>query len=202
MRHCAIAELPIDAKRPRAGIFLQAHGVYMQLETDCLFVAFCRRRSSEPATSDPKMVNPHTESQEEKAEIEHVDHSTDVVQDDAFYEGAPEPTLTLKVYLAMSVSALTRDALHVVVTCAEQFTLERVVRCHHRPLSCSTLLSFSGAYGQHRQRQSCHNDRLVDFPHVSYSLLGLNAVSAHRPWSSPSERPACSSAVSSGTTAP
>jgi hypothetical protein len=148
------------------------------------------------------MANSLKEPQEEKAEIEHVDHPTDVVQDDAFYQGAPEPPLTLKVYLAMSVSALTRDALHVVDACAEQFFIERVVRCHHRPLSCSTLLSSSGAYGQYRQRQSCHNDRLTDFPHVSYSLLGLNAVSAHRPWSSQSERLACSSAVLSGTTAP
>jgi hypothetical protein len=141
------------------------------------------------------MVNSHKEPQEEKAEVEHVDHPTDVVQDDAFYEGVPEPTLTLKVYLAMSVSALTRDALGVVDARAEYFPLEHVVRWHHRPLSFSILLSSSGVYGRYRQSPSCHNDRLADFPHVTYSLLGLNAVSAHRPCSSQPERPACSSAV-------
>jgi len=55
------------------------------------------------------MANFHTEPQEEKVETEHVDHPIDVVQDDVFYERDPEPTLTLKVYLAMSVSPLTRD---------------------------------------------------------------------------------------------
>lgn len=88
------------------------------------------------------MVNPHTEPQEEKAEIEHVDHSTDVVQDDALYEGAPEPTLTLKVYLAMSVSALTRDALHAAHALSNSLSnvLCDVITGHCRAQLCSALL--------------------------------------------------------------